>query len=54
VVERVAVVKLRMNQGCSDGAGSIEVQGCEYASEVTDMIIASGRLCQRQSRDQVE
>jgi hypothetical protein len=34
VVERVAVVKLRMNQRCCDGAGSIEVQGCAYASEV--------------------
>ena len=37
VVERVAVVKFRMNQRCD----SVEVQGCAYASEVTDMIVAS-------------
>ena len=43
VVERVAVVKLRMNQRCSDGAVSVEVQSCAYASEATDMIVASLR-----------
>ena len=41
VVERVAVVELRMNQRCSDDAGSVEVQGCAYASEVTYMMVAS-------------
>ena len=41
VVERVAVVKFRMNQRCDDGTGSVEVQGCADASEVTDMIVAS-------------
>ena len=40
-MERVAVVKLSMNHRCNDGAGSFVIQGYAYASEVTDMIVAS-------------
>ena len=54
VVERVAVVKFRMNQRCGDGAGSVEVQGCAFASEVTDMTVAFERLDMCLSKERFE
>jgi len=43
VVERVAVVKFRVNNGCGNGASSLEVKKGTTAAEFTNMVVARFR-----------
>jgi hypothetical protein len=43
VIKGVAIVKTRMNKGCSNSGGSVKVKSASDAAEITDMVVTGAR-----------